>query len=82
MAKLEIKESKQVVQEEGYVLELNKAEAEFIASVTRLIGGCPINSRRGIADNLRCALAALKIDGYVDDVNEPSHNGIYFNDTK
>jgi hypothetical protein len=76
-----------VTQEEAVVLTLSIKEAQTVADVLLMVGGCPMGSRRKYADHVRQALACAGISSEYTHITsyQPSdvdyESSIYFKDS-
>jgi len=84
MAKITTKIEKEVVQVEYYQLTLSKEEAETLAVVCSLVGGCPTYSPRKHTDSITKALKSKNIFYYNTQarelLNNSNKNNIDFKD--
>jgi hypothetical protein len=65
-----------------YILEMSTEGAQFLQDLCTQVGGCPVKSRRRIADRLRHALQDAGVDTGPMETADMVNNaqGIHFND--
>lgn len=63
VVKTETKKIQTEVSEEVVKLEVSREEAEFLYSLMQVVAGHPVESYRGIADDLAGALATVGVNG-------------------